>query len=212
MSILQYDYQKKLEEVLSTGKKKSYFVAAITVFFILLMSFAGIIPALSSLGTQHEENAKRDVIIGKLENKLNTLKGFVQEEDSKKNVLSFLDYVFPNKFPEKDSLNKVYELTQKDHVTVNSYVYSDPQPGVQDDTNGFTSKNTKVLALSFGGSGLFSDIQTFVKDLEDSRRILNIVDLSITKTLDPASELPTADNMYSFSVGLYIYWYDTSVD
>ncbi len=208
--MLQINYQKKVEELLSTGKRKSYAVAAITVFFILLMAFAGIIPALSSLGYQHEENIKRDAIITKLQNKLDILKSFVQQNSDKKDVINFLNDMFPDKFAQKDIVDKIVELSDKNSVNIVSFGFQDPQPGEQDELDALTTGNSKILTTSITGDGTLENLESFVKDVETSRRIMNITSVVISKKA--ADEVNTIIDGRDFNLSLSIdfYYYSTT--
>lgn len=211
MSILQTNYQQRLDSILTSGKKRSYFVAAITVFFILLMSLVGIIPALSSLGVQHEENAKRDIIIGKLQNKLRILKDFVRVQDEKEDLIEFLDVVFPEKFPEKDALAKMVNLEQKHNLNTKAYIFDEPQSGVQDQVNAYSSVNSRVLNLSFNSDGSLENIQNFIKDIESSRRIFDLKELVVSRKIGEDFVNAMEGRDYTINANLDYFYYSTEL-
>lgn len=212
MSTNTGSYQKKLNDLLSTGKKRSYAVAAITVFFILLMSLVGIIPALSSLGVQHEENAKRDVIIGKLNTKLTTLKDFVKQKTDKSSVISYLDVVFPIEYPEKDVVNKLKALEVENSVLIKNYIFGTSQSGSQDQISAIASRNAKVMNVSFVADGSLPNIQAFIKDLETSRRIFDVKEVVVTRKI--GTELTESNGVMDFNLSgnLDFYYYDTDIE
>ncbi|HWO07309.1 MAG TPA: type 4a pilus biogenesis protein PilO [Candidatus Paceibacterota bacterium] len=94
-------------------------------------------------------------------------------------------------------------LASRHGVALQNVVISRPNTSTEGRSNviGPTQRNYESLTLQFSTTGTYEQFKTFLIDLEDSLRIVDVVDLSI----DPLST-QGGDLTYSFDIILRTYW------
>jgi len=200
---------KRLNDLLATSQNKSYFVGAITVVFIVIMAMVGILPAYSAFTFQNEENGKRDLVITKLSNKLGISQGLSKEYDSKKDVVSYFEEIFPK----QPSQNSIIDLVNSISVSNSSFLSKisfNKNPSVAFTQLGY-EEQIKSQQVNISVEGSQSALQNIINDIEESRRILNI----LTFTLDRKSQEEIDSNggvthgEYVLNVQIEYYYYNT---
>jgi cell division protein FtsL len=212
-TIVQKNRSLKLAEYLSDSKHKSYFVAAVTVvFFIVFLTF-GVVPAFSSVLQQNEENGKIQIAIEKSTKKINDLKKMVGESETKSNLISYLEYLFPDSTAQEAFLNDIYEMANRNSVFVSVVAFPDTKrsaPLVRD--FGVTPQIASV-AVNLNTEGSRDGVLQFVEELENSRRIMNITNIVISRKSGEALIQAGLEREYTLSLNIeYFYWSDTVIN
>ncbi len=197
---------ERVNELLSTSKNKSYFVAAVTVIFVVVMALAGILPAFSAFGFQAEENSRRIELIGKLEKKLSVSKKLVQEQGAKGDLVAFFAKVFPNEPGQDLIIEDVNDLTKKHGIFLQNISFSGYIAEVA-----FKAKydqRVKFQTASLIIQGDLQKIQDLVKDVEGSRRIFHIKTLVVSRKTGADLVNSPKDREYSATILFEYYYYD----
>lgn len=200
---------KRLNDLLSTSQNKSYFVGAITVVFIVIMAMVGIIPAYSAFTFQNEENGKRDLVIEKLNKKLTISQGLSKEYDAKIDVVNYFKQTFPDNPDQKGIITLLNNIA----TTNNSFVKK-----ISFNKNSSTTfvqlsydEQIKSQQVSLTVEGSKSALLNIVKDIESSRRILNIANLAFDKINQNAIDQNTVyHGDYTLTLQLDYYFYSAT--
>ena len=202
------NWQERINQLLANGQKKSYFTIGVTILFVVVMSIVGVVPALSSLGSQAEDNSKRDEIIKKLDTKLNNLKSLTLAKDSQSELIDYFNEIMPNEVDQKGYVNLVAELDQKNGLEVGSFVFDKESRDLVDRISGQYGERVKPMYLTVLIDGQKDQVLAFMKSVEESARIMDINDFSLIR-------VPTYDNSgvltgttYNLTLKLIIYNYE----
>lgn len=184
----------RLNELLSTSKNKSYFVAAVTVGFIVIMVMLGILPAYSAFTFQTEENTKRDELISKLDNKLTISKSLSTESNDKSNLVDYFNQVFPNDRAQSNIFDIVSAKIDTYNLTLDTINFTKAQSGfiLPSQTDQVLDPQVAIDTVNFTVEGSQQALLDFVGSIETSRRIMNITSLTISKkSADEIAQSPT---------------------
>ena len=205
----------KLNELLSTSQRKSYFVGFVTVLFILIMTLGGILPAYSAFTFQNEENSKRDQVIDALTAKLNTVKSLTKESQDKASEVEYFNEIFPSE-PNQD---EIYTLINT-MVNANN-LYFGRITFRKLDTIGLApllvDENVGGQEANLLLQGDRDNLLNFVKDMESNRRIMNIIGVSIDRKSDEQLEEEASGDgggagSYSLIMQFQFYYYQKLED
>jgi len=170
---------KRLNDLLATSQNKSYFVGAITVVFIVIMAMVGILPAYSAFTFQNEENAKRDLVIEKLTTKLRISQGLSKEYDSKISIVNYFKEIFPNT-PNQDGIITLLNDIATSNSSNLSKLSFNKNPSVAFTQAGY-EEQIKSQQVSITVDGSQSALQNIINDIENSRRMLNILSFTLDR-------------------------------
>lgn len=186
---------KRLNELLSTSKNKSYFVGAVTVLFIILMTMVGILPAYSAFTFQNEENDRRDEVIAKLQNKVDISKALTEEYQSKTDLVNYFNKVFPNIPQQSDIVQSLTDLADKHQVYLSKLTFVSVSPADLAKQQIDPSVKAQSVTLSLEGSR--ENILAYLSDIELSRRIFDATTISIDKKVIDQSSITDQSNSLS---------------
>lgn len=201
------NWQAKINQILNYKRNRSYINTLATVLFILFMSLAGIIPAISSLSNQFSENAKRVTLINDLDNKLNGLKSLLLESEEKADLVEYFNNLFPEDINQDDMIKLTLSLASKSNVSIISFGFEDIKNLDRVKFNELVGENVGVLLYSISGSGSQTQVLDFLRRIEESALILGIQDLSVTKVLDE----DTLNVTYGFDMNLFYFYYQRAL-
>lgn len=169
----------KLNDFLSTSQRKTYFIAFATLLFVIIITLGGILPAFSSLTFQSEENARRQDAITKLEKKLETAKKLTTEYSQEALLVDYFSKIFPNNIDQQYLISRINTMVTRNNSYLASINFS------QEPSSNFLKTD---LSLEVSGSivsifleGNLSDLQNILNEIEDSRRVFNIVSIFFDK-------------------------------
>ncbi len=197
---------KKLNEILSTSQNKSYFVGAVTVVFIVIMAMVGIIPAYSAFTFQNEENGKRDVLIEKLRKKLKTSQTLSEEYTNKSSLVDYFNKSFPASAEQQDIIDTINAIISNNGAQLNRITFNNtPSPGfAQNEYDNQVGAQTVSITVEGSQGGLLS----VVSDLENNRRILNILTLTMDRKAQEIIDAGEAFNKeYVLNVNMEYYFF-----
>lgn len=175
--------------MISTRQGQSYAVLAGTLLLVIVLFGFGVYPLVSSIVYENEQNTIRQENLNKMEQKLSTLRQLIAEDQAKKSVSVALQSVFPDDVSQVNLIQDVTDTAKTDGVVIFSFGFGDLDTKRELDKI-FSTKNpltAKTLNMAVVGSR--SEIETFIADLENMRRIVNITSMSIGKNIDE----PTAN-------------------
>jgi len=201
------NWQERLSQILSTGKNKSYFTAGVTVLFIVVMSIIGVVPAISSLSSQSEDNVKRDKVISNLEKKLKDLKTLTLEQDENAELVDYFNEIMPNGEEQEKTINLLNSMAAKRDVFLNSFNF-DPDNRELIDKVAVVVGGDRVVPmyLTIQGIGTKDSILQFIADTEKSALLLNIDNASVNRVLKVTSG-GGSEIQYIMNLKLIIYYY-----
>jgi len=197
---------KRLNELLSTAQNKSYFVGAVTVVFIVVMSIVGIIPAYSSFTFQNEENTKRDQLIAKLTTKLTTSQALSKQYDSKQDLVAYFKITFPDLPNQQSIITLLDDITQTNNSHLQKITFNKNPAPVFVQQN--YEEQIKSQQVNITADGSQSSLLSIVRDIENSRRTLNIISLSIDrKSQDALDQGAGLYGDYTLNAQMEYYFY-----
>lgn len=165
----------KLDEILSTSQRKTYFIAFATVVFVIVVTLAGILPAFSTLTFQGEENARRQDGINKIKAKLEDAKKLSTEYNQNPNLVNYFNLIFPNNIDQQYLITKINDLVNQNNSYLSSINFSGGPSSTFQKLE--ISKEVDSLTLSIFIEGNLTDLQNILKAFEESRRIFNLTSL-----------------------------------
>lgn len=196
---------KKLNDLLSTSQNKSYFVGAITVLFIVLMTMVVILPAYSAFTFQSEENGKRNQLIEKLTKKLDISKKLTQEYDAKTKMVNYFKEVMPESAMQDTIMDLMNKTIESNSATLISITFNKNPTPVFTQSGFDTTYKAQQISLTIKGSQ--SSLLNIVRDVEDSRRIFNIIDLTLDRVVQEDANFTETVNDGEYTLNLHIEYY-----
>ncbi len=212
---LQKQEQKittRLDKYFEDTKRRSYFVAAATTIFVLIIFLFGVRPAVSSVLKQNKANKVRDEAIDALELKLNTLRSLVQESEQDKDLISYFNQLFPENSSDQDYvLGELVDLVQGSNLKIVSlnFVEESNFSTVQIDFG--AAPQVKSLAVSVSIDGQYGDIINFLKEMETSRRVYHLNTISITKKIQQDGQDSILDLPLRLSLEMDLFYWEDEI-
>jgi hypothetical protein len=196
----------RLDKYLTTPKRKSYFVVAVTVVFILVIIIGGIVPAYRSVVSQNLDNEKRRNIIAQQERKLSHLESLNMEKADSGAILGVFNDVFPEENPQASVIEEVSLLAVQNNVKIDTVNFSKLNRAVPLRTQFLVTDNVKSNSINIVGFGERTEIIDFIESLEKSTRIFNINSVSLK--LRPINDLRTNQDLgdHAFTIDLEYYF------
>lgn len=202
------NWQEKLNQMLfSDGKRKSYFTTGVTILFIVIMSIVGLLPSISSLSSQLEDNTKRDTIITSLEKKLDDLKSLTLEKDSIQGTVEYFNTIIPNHEDQENTINLLNVMADKHNVFISNFLFDRDNRELQDKITTTYGENIKAMYLSISLDGDRQGISGFLADVESSAKILNISDLVLNRVKVLNDLGIVTGTTYNVNLKFIIYYY-----
>lgn len=194
---------QRLNELLSTSQNKSYFVAAVTVLFTVIMALVGIIPAYSAFSFQNEENERRDILIEKLEKKLKTSQSLSTEYNNKGDLVEYFSEVFPSEPNQANIVDVVEEIAVSNSSRLLRLTFNkNPSPSFTQKSFEQQIQSQQVNATIEGSQIALLNV---IKDVENSRRNLNINSMSLSRK--NVEELTQEDVGFEYTITLQMEYY-----
>lgn len=201
------NWQAKINQLLNNKRSKSYINTFATVLFILFMSLAGIIPAISSLTNQYTENEKRVVLINDLNTKLDGLKKLLGESESKSDLLNYFDSIFPEDINQDDIVKLILNLSRESSVDIESFSFEELSNNDRVTIGTLLGDNVKAIKLNLTGNGGQTAVLDFLRRIESSALILDIKQMFVDKIIDNNSLNVT----YTFNISTFYFYYSRDI-
>ncbi len=199
----------RLNEYLDNARNKSIFVIAVSILFTIFFLVVGVIPAFQSVFDQSAENQKIEEAITKMQKRVDDIKVLIDQINSDANVLDYFNKVFPGQSDQEEIMKEMFELAEEKGVFINSVTFSEneraeplviqfgtvPQVISKQITVSFESNRVKAL--------------DFLKSIENSRKIFNVTDVTLSRKLGELLEKAGPDKEYDSTLVIeYFYWSD----
>ena len=192
----------KLNVLLSNNKNKSILVGSVTsLLFIILMIF-GIIPSVSSIIAQNNENEVILEAIKKAENKVTLLQSLVEESNEKARVLRTFENVFTDGIVQQGIVRDIHRL-KGDDIFLKSINF----PTNYSDNQRVSSK-VKQVEVSIQLDGSKQSLTSFLQRFEESKKILNISRVSFFKHPQEYVEEKGLNHDFEMNVNFAYYFWD----
>jgi len=201
------NWQERLNQLLATGKNKSYFTVGITVLFVVVMSIIGVVPAVSSLSSQAEDNIKRDEILGKMETKLKALKTLALQQDQNAELVSYFSKIMPDSINQKQVLDLLNSMAVSRNVFLSSFTFDNESRESVDRAKILYGEKVNAQLITLQSSGSKEDIISFLKDIDTSAYIMSVEDFSINRNTT-ITESGNSETIYIFNLKVLTYYFE----
>lgn len=195
-----------LSRYLQTSKRKSYFVAAVTLALVVVVVLGGILPAYSAIAFQIEQNKKRNEAINTLNSVIDQFKNFLILEESDVWVIDKFNQLFPEKLDQSSVLNDFVSIADRRSLKLQSVSFSQIQREIPLKKQFKTRDVVAYQYASISVEGTRRGILDMIKDIENSKRIYNIVDVDISRNqkVNESGDLVGAD--FDATIRVEFYW------
>jgi hypothetical protein len=203
--------QQQLNVLLESSKNKSYFVAAVTVGFVVLMILVGVLPSYSAFTAQAEKNAKKQEAIDKLEAKKTALEDLVEDEKNKVNLFNLFNTILPDQPEQVAVLKEVKEISEINEVLLLSSSFSEARTNAEVIKKFKTSKQLKAQTLNILLEGTRENLNNFIGDLERDIRVLDVKNMALSRKVGKELEESDPDREYKLNAQIDYFYYDKTV-
>lgn len=201
--------RRKLNELLDTTKGKTYFVLFATFLFVAVMILFGLLPSYSALQRQSELNSRRGEHITGLQEKLATMENLVVENQAKSDIKGVFNSILPNGFRQLDYIYEITEFAEKYSMNFDGLAFSTTSTFTDRIKNIGNDRSLKAVVINMQLDGTKESITHFIRDLESSIRLYNIIDITVSKK--PVEELlRNPSNPYRYSVVAHTYYFSAN--
>ncbi len=197
----------RIKKLLATAQGRSYAVAAVTGGLFILMVLVGVLPLLSAVLSQVEANSQQRDILERMKAKQSVLQNLVNEEKAKRPVTLALDAAFPNDLAQVELiqlLTRIEEAAGTKYTLIN-FGDLEGKKSLRQVFNVVGKLSGKVITISADGGR--DQLEQLVTLLEESRRVVNIRTLSVTKRTDDLAGEVVTGNEFRLDLQAEIYLY-----
>lgn len=200
--------QNRLNELLNTSQKKTYFVAAVTVLFVLIMILVGILPSYTAFTVQAEQNAKRQEAIDKLEQKRTTIENLLKEEETKQVLVDRFDTSFPDVYDQIKVLQTLNAFVLENNVTlVNSTITN--VTNTNDIVKKFqVGRQVQAQTVSLLVEGDRDNLTNFITDIEGDVNIFDVGSAIITRKVGRELEISDPSKQFKLTLLFTFFYYN----
>ncbi|MCA9379425.1 type 4a pilus biogenesis protein PilO [Candidatus Dojkabacteria bacterium] len=197
---------KRITSLVATEQGKSYTVAAVTLFLLLIMIAFGIFPVVSAVFTGIESNAVKTELLAEMKQKQQIVRGLIVEESEKHAVSLALEAALPDDMGQVKFLNDLDSLANSTGTTINILNFGalDTKRELKIIFN-LTSK-LKGSSVSLSVAGTRSSLEKFIAGLEQMRRIVNIQAFAIAKVDEDGTKGAQFANLFKIDIQAEIYY------
>lgn len=172
---------QRLNALLSTRQNQSYALILVTIFIVLILIGVGVFPIISSILYQTEQNALKSEVLTRMETKERNLRTLISTESQKREVSLALNAALPDKLLQSEILDSLNELVERNEVELIFVSFADIQDRrvIQELFSLPNPMYAKTLTIGLNGSR--SGLQEFFAELEDLRRVTNVLTVSLSR-------------------------------
>jgi hypothetical protein len=207
---LEKNRRDLLNEYLSSSRNKSIVVSAVTILFFILFMIIGVIPAFRSLLAQNKENNLIKETTERAQQKINTMRGMVEEQEENPEVFEALEYVIPEDVSQQDVLDTLYELAG-DNVIVIGIAFPEFIPDQPSDLPSVSGQIINV-EVSMRVEGRKDVLVEYVNRLEASRKVFNLRTVQLSRKSDTQISEVGFEREYDMSLAFDYYYWDPMLD
>ncbi len=200
----------QLNELLNNSKNKSIVVGAVTLLLFLFLMIFGALPSFRSVLAQNRENREIAEVIDSVESKINLMEQLIEESEEKETVLTEFESIFPSELSQDNFIEEINDLVGES-LYLESIGFPSDYP--TDSSEISSSEKVKEASISLQLQGTKKDLIDFFRKLEQSRRILNITNLNLTRQSEAVIQEKGFEREFEMSVVLnYYYWGDIIIE
>ncbi len=199
----------QLNELLSNSKNKSIFVGAITTLLFLFLMIFGVVPSFRAVLAQNRENQQIAEVIEDVEDKIQVMENLVAESEEKAEVIDTFNSVFANDIDQGNFIEELYNLAGEE-VSINNISFPSTFPV----TLSLISSNSEVrqVQVSLSATGTKRSLVEFYKKLEESRRIINVERINLTRRAESIIQEVGFDQEYEVSLIFNYYYWNNNIE
>ncbi|MCA9386462.1 hypothetical protein KC669_00340 [Candidatus Dojkabacteria bacterium] len=195
----------ELNELLNNSRNKSIFVSAVTILLLIVLIIFGIIPSMRSVISQYKENQLIQKTIDEANKKIAAIKDMVDEKENKSQVLGVFDTVMPMEIIQGETIEQLYDFAGGD-VYITAISFPEEYPTQSTSLLGVTEK-VKDVEVTIRADGTEKSLREFVRKIEESSKVFNIINLSFNRKSDDEIETLGIEKEFEINLTLeYYYW------
>ncbi len=200
--------QTRLNEILNTSQRKTYFVAAVTVIFVIGMLLIGVLPSYSAFSSQAVQNGKRQEAIDALETKRTTIENLVKEEDTKKTLLTEFNLAFPTTtYDQINVLTVAQNLATKNNVFLLNSTITDIINTNEIIKKFLVTQQVKAQTVSETLEGGREDLTNYVSGLESNVNLFDVTSAVIARKVGKELELSQSGREFKLTLQFNFFYY-----
>jgi type IV pilus assembly protein PilO len=181
-----HQYRRYFTDITALYQKKKYRTYAgliLTLFTIAFFAFFAIRPTLVTIASLMKEIEDKGMIAQKLEEKIDALSQARSQYSALSDELPLIEEALPQKSKPSLFVRQIETLTSQNGLFLQSIQISQvPLLGKEETSKTpetkIKEKGLSSLKFSFSVSGNYQNLKSFLKDLEDLRRIVTLSSFS----------------------------------
>jgi Tfp pilus assembly protein PilO len=198
-----------LRNFIATTQGKSYTVVVVTVLLVIVIFLAGVFPALSSIFLQIEQNNSRTEALSQIETKRQTLRTLTAEEAEKRAVALSLDANLPSELDQIGIFTSLSNIAEDSGGELVAATFVSIELRRNLPTVFGTPLALDGIVINLTVEGDRTELEEFITLMEESRRIFNIMNMSLFKVDETTF---TGDTLSQFKMDMQVeaYFWDQS--
>ncbi len=200
--------QSRLNEILNTSQKKTYFVAAVTLLFVLVMLLVGVLPSYSAFTSQAVQNGKRQDAIDALDAKRVTIENLIKEETDKKTLVDEFNKAFPTTTYDQVSVLTVAQgLVDKNGVFLLNSTVTDIINTNDIIKKFFVSTQVKAQTVSESLEGDRESLTNYISDLEANVNLFDVTSAVISRKVGKELDQSIPGREFKLTIQFNFFYY-----
>jgi hypothetical protein len=167
---------------------------------------AGVLPAYSAIVFQIEQNKKRDEVSNVLKLKIDQFKSLIEQEEKEKTILNKFNEIFPAGVYQSALISDFEKFALQNNLSLNGVSFSKVQREVPLSKQFKVRKNVDYSFVSINVQGSRRGVLDMIKDLENSVRIYNVVDVDIARRRELDEEGRLVGSDFDATINVEFYW------
>ncbi|MFS8131498.1 MAG: hypothetical protein ACMG57_06010 [Candidatus Dojkabacteria bacterium] len=200
--------QTRLNDLLNTAQRKTYFVAAVTVLFVIVMLLVGVLPSYSAFTSQAVQNGNRQVAIDALDTKRTTIENLLKEEDTKKTLLSEFNLAFATKdYDQINVLTVAQNLAIKNNVSLLNSTITDIVNTNEIIKKFLVTTQVKAQTVSETLEGGREDLTNYISGLEENVNLFDVTSAVISRKVGKELDQAVPGKEFKVTIQFNFFYY-----
>jgi len=190
-----------VKKILATTQGRTYAIAGVTIFIVVLMFFLAIRPAFLSISDQNVQNDIKREYLGRLTEYENNLKVLAEQETKYQDKITSLDSYISSKRNDEMVTANLYAMAEKYNCQITVLGFDTNTPPLIPELLEFTNLQRVNINLNIKGS--LDNVSQFLGQFENFPVALRITSFSYGG--EEANPLETEDISFSIQ-SEYYFW------
>ncbi|MEO6728325.1 MAG: hypothetical protein ABIM99_00220 [Candidatus Dojkabacteria bacterium] len=201
--------QSRLNEILNSSQRKTYFVAAVTIVFVIIMLLVGVLPSYSAFTSQALQNENRQRAIDLLELKRTTIESLIKEEEAKKNLVEEFNTAFPTKVPEQINVLTIAEaLATKNNVFLTNSTITDIVNTTDIIKKFLVTPQVQAQTINQTLEGDRESLTNYLGDIESNVNLFDVTSTVLSRKVGKELELSPVGREFKLTLQFNYFYYD----